>query len=233
MLVQRLSENDVSLYLPSLETMRTLIRASTTSMTSVPKPLKFMRPHYAKMKEVFEKMQPGPTKNLCADIISVLAMCSDEKSDCINFRMKGMHEPIGDWGHEYVRHLAMEMSEEWKQASDGSEKSKARRNELLVLARDIVMHNMKHNAEVEACDLLIEIERLDLLMEYVVDVDHQRVCLYLLSCAPLTPDPDNFNLIRTAKDIYLKYKRYLEAVRCAIMLNDPAEIKEIFTKTDD
>uniref|UniRef100_A0A1I7W6A6 RPN1_C domain-containing protein n=1 Tax=Heterorhabditis bacteriophora TaxID=37862 RepID=A0A1I7W6A6_HETBA len=26
--------------------------------------------------------------NLCADIISVLAMCSDEKSDCINFRMK-------------------------------------------------------------------------------------------------------------------------------------------------
>ncbi|KAK5965801.1 26S proteasome non-ATPase regulatory subunit 2 [Trichostrongylus colubriformis] len=233
MLVQRLSENDASLYQPSLETMRTLIRASTTSMTSVPKPLKFMRPHYAKMKEVFEKMQPGPTKNLCADIISVLAMCSDEKSDCINFRMKGMHEPIGDWGHEYVRHLAMEMSEEWKQASDGSEKSKARRNELLVLARDIVMHNMKHNAEVEACDLLIEIERLDLLMEYVVDVDHQRVCLYLLSCAPLTPDPDNCNLIRTAKDIYLKYKRYLEAVRCAIMLNDPAEIKNIFTKTDD
>ncbi|ETN78502.1 Proteasome/cyclosome repeat protein [Necator americanus] len=171
--------------------------------------------------------------NLCADVISVLAMCSDEKSDCINFRMKGMHEPIGDWGHEYVRHLAMEMSEEWKQASDGSEKSKARRNELLVLARDIVTHNMKHNAEVEACDLLIEIERLDLLMEYVEDVDHQRVCLYLLSCAPLTPDPDNIILIRTAKDIYLKYKRYLEAVRCAIMLNDPAEIKNIFSKTND
>ncbi|VDM78866.1 unnamed protein product, partial [Strongylus vulgaris] len=171
--------------------------------------------------------------SLCADIISVLAMCSDEKSDCINFRMKGMLEPIGDWGHEYVRHLAMEMSEEWKQAGDGSEKSKARRNELLVLARDIVMHNMKHNAEVEACDLLIEIERLDLLMEYVEDVDHQRVCLYLLSCAPLTPDPDNIILIRTAKDIYLKYKRYLEAVRCAIMLNDPVEIKNIFSKTSD
>ncbi|KJH47377.1 Proteasome/cyclosome repeat protein [Dictyocaulus viviparus] len=207
MLLQRLTENDVNLYQPSLETMRTLIRASTTSMTSVPKPLKFMRPHYAKMKQVFEKMQPGPTK--------------------------GMHEPIGDWGHEYVRHLAMEMSEEWKQASDGSEKSKARRKELLVLARDIVMHNMKHNAEVEACDLLIEIERLDLLMEYVVDVDHQRVCLYLLSCAPLTPDPDNVILIRTAKNIYLKYKRYLEAVRCAIMLNEPNEIKEIFTMTND
>ncbi|KAJ1346199.1 26S proteasome non-ATPase regulatory subunit 2 [Parelaphostrongylus tenuis] len=72
MLVQRLTENNTSLYQPSLETMRTLIRASTTSMTSVPKPLKFMRPHYAKMKQVFEKMEPGPTKRLCADIISVL-----------------------------------------------------------------------------------------------------------------------------------------------------------------
>ena len=32
--------------------MTDLIRASTTSMTSVPKPLKFMIPHYETMKEV-------------------------------------------------------------------------------------------------------------------------------------------------------------------------------------
>ena len=32
--------------------MTTLIRASTTSMTSVPKPLKFLRPHYDTMKTV-------------------------------------------------------------------------------------------------------------------------------------------------------------------------------------
>lgn len=55
-----------------------------------------------------------------------------------------------------------------------------RREELLTMARHIVVHNMKHNAEVEACDLLIEIERLDLLQEHVLDVDHPRVCLYLL-----------------------------------------------------
>ncbi|VDM62285.1 unnamed protein product [Angiostrongylus costaricensis] len=148
MLVQRLTENNSTLHQPSLETMRSLIRSSTTSMTSVPKPLKFMHPHFSKMKQVFEKMQPGQTKRLCADIISVLAMCSDEKNDCINFRLMGMHEPIGDWGHEYVRHLAMELTDEWKKASDGSEKGKVRRNELLMLAKDIVTHNMKHNAEV-------------------------------------------------------------------------------------
>lgn len=46
----------------SLESMRTIIRASTTSMTSVPKPLKFLRPHYAKMKEIYEKMADGLAK---------------------------------------------------------------------------------------------------------------------------------------------------------------------------
>ncbi|VDM46040.1 unnamed protein product [Toxocara canis] len=250
MLVQRLShpyrlqEADVSLYKPSLEAMRSLIRASTTSMTSVPKPLKFMRPHYARMKEVHKKMADGPVKKLCADIISVLAMTSDDKNDCINYRLNGMLEPIGDWGHEYVRslrvarglrnrHLSMEMAEEWRACSGSSDADKARKQELLTLVKDVVGHNMKHNAEVEACDLLIEIERLDILLDFVDEVDHTRVCLYLLSCSPLTPDPDNRVLIKTAKDIYLKFARRFEALRCAVMLNDVAMIREIFTATED
>lgn len=74
----------------------------------------------------------------------------------------------------------MQMAEEWRSYADGSEASNKKREELLLLARDIMCHNMKHNAEVEACDLLIEIERLDLLINYVEEVDHGRVCLYLL-----------------------------------------------------
>ncbi|CAD6194862.1 unnamed protein product [Caenorhabditis auriculariae] len=202
LLVQRLSEPDSSLYRAALETLRTLIRASTTSMTSVPKPLKFMRPHYAKMKQIYEKIPSGEVKQLCADIISVLAMTSDERTDTINYRILGTNEPIGNWGHEYVRHLAMELSEEWKKIIETPENDK-RRLDLLNLTRLIVAHHVKHNAEVEACDVLIEIERLDILKEYVQEVDHQRVCLYLMSCAPLTPDPDNMILIRTAMEIYL------------------------------
>ncbi|VDM95777.1 unnamed protein product [Thelazia callipaeda] len=219
MLVQRLSESDASLYQPTLETMRSIIRASTTSMTSVPKPLKFLRPHYVTMKEIHKKMEEGSTKKLCADILSVLAMTSDDKNDCINYRMLGKHEPIGDWGHEYVRHLSMEMAEEWRSCCDGSDAHNERRKQLLSLTREIVVHNMKHNAEVEACDLLIEIEGLHLLPEYVEEVDHGRVCLYLLSCSPLMPDPDNEILIKTALNIYRKFGKNFDALRCAIMLN--------------
>ena len=55
----------------------------------------------------------------------------------------------------------------------------------------------------------------------------------MCSCAPLTPDPDNIILIRTAKDLHLKFGKHLEAVRCAIMLNDPAEIKRIVKSSND
>ena len=40
-------------FLGALEILRKLIRASTTSMTSVPKPLKFMIPHYETMVNYF------------------------------------------------------------------------------------------------------------------------------------------------------------------------------------
>ena len=57
-----LDENDAKLYGMALTSMTDLIRASTTSMTSVPKPLKFMIPHYDKMKEIYEKIAVGPVK---------------------------------------------------------------------------------------------------------------------------------------------------------------------------
>uniref|UniRef100_A0A183U4I8 RPN1_RPN2_N domain-containing protein n=1 Tax=Toxocara canis TaxID=6265 RepID=A0A183U4I8_TOXCA len=49
----------------------------------------------------------------------------------------------------------------------------------------------------------------------------------------LTPDPDNQILIKTAKDVYLKFSKQFEALRCAVMLNDVSMIREIFLSTED
>lgn len=73
----------------------------------------------------------------------------------------------------------MEMADEWRQAGEAGVPEQ-RAADLLELAKEIIAHNMKHNAEVETCDLLIELERLDLLLDVVEEVDHGRVCLYLL-----------------------------------------------------
>ena len=41
------------------------IRSSTSSMTSVPKPLKFLRPHYGTLKAHYEKMSEADLKVYC------------------------------------------------------------------------------------------------------------------------------------------------------------------------
>jgi len=55
-------EPDATLYRPALETLRTLIRTSTSSMTSVPKPLKFLRPHYYELETIYNKWPASDDK---------------------------------------------------------------------------------------------------------------------------------------------------------------------------
>jgi len=116
--VTRLTENESGLYSAALESLRKLIRASTTSMTSVPKPLKFMIEHYDTMKAVYEKIdgQALPqVKSDCADIVSVLSMTMGENNECLKYKLLGdtSLENLEAWGHEYVRHLAGEIVAEW------------------------------------------------------------------------------------------------------------------------
>ncbi|WZZ61039.1 hypothetical protein YC2023_061146 [Brassica napus] len=87
--VERVQDPNPELQKASLESMRQEIRASTSSMTSVPKPLKFLRPHYGTLKEFH--------KNLV---------------ESKNLRLTGSEGDIGSWGHEYVRNLAGEIVEE-------------------------------------------------------------------------------------------------------------------------
>lgn len=72
-------------------------------MTSVPKPLKFMRPHYDTMKQVYEKIKNPEVQKVCADIVSVLAMTMGEGRECLKYRLCSDLDKIGEWGHEYVR----------------------------------------------------------------------------------------------------------------------------------
>lgn len=106
-------EPNQDLYQQALVQMSNLIKASTTSMTSVPKPLKFLRRHFPSLKEVYEKITNPETKQFCAEVVSVLAMTISDGRDCLNYKLLGLERDIGEWGHEYVRHLAGEISQDW------------------------------------------------------------------------------------------------------------------------
>uniref|UniRef100_A0A8C6TXF5 26S proteasome non-ATPase regulatory subunit 2 n=1 Tax=Neogobius melanostomus TaxID=47308 RepID=A0A8C6TXF5_9GOBI len=230
MMVERLGEKDTALYRPALEELRRQIRSSTTSMTSVPKPLKFLRPHYGKLKEIYDGMAAGENKRFCADVVSVLAMTMSGERECLKYRLLGSQEELASWGHEYVRHLSGEVAKEWQEVE---ENDKTQQETLLKLVKEIVPYNMGHNAEHEACDLLMEIERLEMLEDYIDENAYAKVCLYLTSCVSYVPEPENSALLRCALNIFRKFNRYPEALRLALMLNDVELVENIFTSCKD
>ena len=103
-------------------------------------------------------------------------MTASEEKECLKYRMLGSHEEIGSWGHEYVRHLTGEVAALWVESESND---KAKREPLEKLIQEIVPYLMGHNAEAEACDLLMEVEKVDDLPKYVEESAFTRVCLYL------------------------------------------------------
>ena len=100
LLVERVSDPEASLRLTALETMVSEVRTSTSSMTSVPKPLKFLRPHYSTLKDNYAAAKPGKDKTLLADVLSLLAMTMSEEGtrESLNYKLLGSREDLGSWG---------------------------------------------------------------------------------------------------------------------------------------
>ncbi|KAI0293986.1 26S proteasome regulatory complex non-ATPase subcomplex Rpn1 subunit [Russula brevipes] len=267
MLVERLKETDTTLYRPALETLRTLIRTSTSSMTSVPKPLKFLRPHYPELQDLYELWSPSEGKSLFADILSVLAMTySDtEPRGTLRYRLlaASLRPPTspladpGDWGHEYVRHLAAELGEEYSlreqtevpkatpevgttgpdsEADDKDGETDKPQVPLSVgtledlhdLALVCAKFLLEHNAEPDAVDLLEELEVVDRIVNLVDANTYSRVAAYMIACVNLLPPQDDVAFLRTAHMIYEKHQRFPEALSLAIRLNDSELIRKDF-----
>ncbi|KAJ1536393.1 proteasome regulatory particle base subunit [Nowakowskiella sp. JEL0078] len=233
LLVERLQESDINLHRPALETLRTLIRTSTSSMTSVPKPLKFLRPRYSTLTQVYEKWMESDNKRFLSDILSVLAMTyADEgKRESLQYRKQGSSEPAGSWGHEYVRHLAAEIIDEYTARTE--KESPEITDDLLALGLELVPFFLKHNAEADACDLLIELESLDQLPKFVDKNTFQRVCLYIVSCVSYVAPPDDVSILKTAHSIYRSQNEWPNALQISIRLNDIELIKDDFNSCPD
>ncbi|CAI9759372.1 unnamed protein product [Fraxinus pennsylvanica] len=229
--VERAQDSDPGLQKAALESMRQEIRTATSSMTSVPKPLKFLRPHYGTLQAHYEKMADSDLKKLLADILSVLALTMSPEGEraSLKYRLLGSEGDIGSWGHEYVRNLAGEISQEYAKRQT----EEALIDDLMELVGQIVAFHMKHNAEPEAVDLLMEVEDLDLLVEHVDNANYKRTCLYLTSSAKYLPGPDDMLVLDIAYTIYMKFEEFPRALQIALYLDNMQYVKQVFTSCND
>ena len=232
MLVERLTEDDSSLYKPALESIKTSIKTATSSMTAVPKPLKFLRPHYDKLCQAHDQWPAGENKQSLADTLSVLGMTysdDEDRRDTLKYRLLAPSTDIGSWGHEYMRHLALELGQEHEKRLNNAEETE----ELVQLVRTLVPFFLSHNAEADAVDVLSEMEMIEDIKDHLDENTYARVCLYMVSMVPLLTYPDNDRFLRTAHDTYVKFKQLTQAISLAIRLNDMELIKSDFASAGD
>ncbi|KAJ7981510.1 26S proteasome non-ATPase regulatory subunit 2-like [Quillaja saponaria] len=128
-----------------------------------------------------------------------------------------------------IRNLAGEISQEYAQRQ--SEEGQI--EDLMELVQQIVAFHMKHNAEPEAVDLLMEVEDLDMLVHHVDTANFKRTCLYLTSSARYLPGPDDMLVLDIAYVIYKKFEEYPNALQIALFLDNLQYVQEIFTSCDD
>lgn len=102
----------------------------------------------------------------------------------------------GTWGHEYVRHLAAELGEEFtiRESEDvdavtetgNDEKSPQKLtgtiDDLRALAKECAVFLLGHNAEPDAVDLLEELEIVHEISQLVDENTYSRVCQYMIRC---------------------------------------------------
>jgi 26S proteasome regulatory subunit N1 len=99
----------------------------------------------------------------------------EKRNICIRFSLSSFHNFKNHIMIYFSRHLSAEIASEWESTESNAEL----RQRLLSLTNDIIPFLMRHNAEADACDLLMEIEQLDLIETFVDKDTFSRVCLYL------------------------------------------------------
>ena len=109
---------------------------------------------------------------------------------------KHADDNLNSWGHEFVRSLAGEIGQEYNQRiveSGADPDSDEPFQDLLKMVHAIVPFHLTHNAEAEAVDLLIEVQRLKFLLELdgIDENNYQRICLYLIKTANYMSDPED------------------------------------------
>jgi len=236
--VSRVAElGDEGVTLMALNTMCDRIKTSTSSMTAVPKPLKFLSPLFDTLRTTYERLteKTSTIAKLLADILSVLSMVipSQPTASSLNYKLKGNRGDLDTWGHEYIRHLAGEIGTEHQRRTEAVEPEDT--SELMRLVDQIVPFNISHSAEAEAVDLLMEVQELPKLLTTEVDADStKRICQYLLRAALYIEDPEyQSTVFDVAYKLYEKQERWCDVLRVALLSNQVPLVKQAFESVSD
>lgn len=233
-MVAALYDSDPEIQINSFNMIKSQVVNSTSSMTSIPKPLKFLRLHYDQLKSFYLSKYENSNSDfrfLLSDLLAVLVMVvSNTEDSVLNWVLKGNKKNLCDWGLEFIRTLSGNIGEEFQKRIDNEQPYE----ELYEYVAIIIPYLIETHSESEAVDLLLEVEKLDTIMDFVNQTNYKRICLYLMTSSNYAADSDEMKcILEIAFNIYVKFKESPNALRVAIKLNNPVLIKQVFFNCSD
>ena len=123
-----------------------------------------------------------------ADFLSVLSMIFGEKGAraSLFYLLKGTNSNFTEWGHEYVSNLASDLGQEYEIRMENNEPC----DELIEIVNKIVPYFVVNNAEHDAIDLLLIVDKLEDIKGYVTDQNFSKVYMYLSAVCGYSSDQD-------------------------------------------
>ena len=234
--------DDYDLRMNSFNMLKHEITTSTSSMTSIPRPLKFIRTHFSEIKEFYEKFIPKSEKDkeyklLLCDLLSVILTVINEKDEngkeltILSYVLTGTKKDITSWGQEYIRSLCSDIGQEYDQRIEKDEPT----NELLDLVKIIAPYLIKQHCESDAIDLLIEVDCINDIKDFINETNYKKICLYLLSITNYSADTEEYReTLELVYSIYYnKFHQYIDAMRVAIKIGNMLYIKQTFHQCED
>ncbi|CDI74987.1 26S proteasome non-ATPase regulatory subunit 2, putative [Eimeria praecox] len=274
LLVERTCDSDLEVVALALETLSRELKAATSSMTSVPKPLKFLMPHMDRLVDRYNQLPDKTTlKRNFAMVLSVTCTTSgDSRRLSLHFCLEAECKDVTSWGYEYLRNLSGQIAGAFAelqqqealsdavevdghagaaQTTNGVVKEAAladkpttglasvkvplpRVEQLLQLVEEIVPYYMQHNAEVDAIDLLTEVERPQSLLSLLDANNYQRVVAYLLSLSNYAASAEEALKVQmVAFDALMQQQQHFDAMRVALRLGDRALVEKVVKDCSD
>ncbi|OIR58262.1 MAG: 26S proteasome regulatory subunit N1, RPN1/PSMD2 [Amphiamblys sp. WSBS2006] len=221
--VSRLHDPDTGIQQQALETLKRQLKSATDSVTSVSKVFQHLGEHFAELEAEYLRMKQrgGTEKKGLSSILSFLAISHSlpDSNLALMYYLEDGHTP-GEWGHEHVRHITMEIISEHRKESSRV------KDQIKEAVGGIVRYFLSHNSETDAVDLLCEVEDIGVLVGLTDDENHRRIAEYLQAMASYEAYPLNTEMLKTVREIHHKHRGHPDALCISLQLNDASMMKE-------
>lgn len=210
------------------------VKQSGNTGTTLPKQLKFLQPDFPKLVEFYGQVADLTVKKPLADLLSLVSptLAENYSRDSLRYYREGTGNiDFAILGDEYLLNLAGDLSGEYEAMMGENE---ADLTPLFNIASHILPRLFKNGHEINAVDLLLEIERLDLLPPYLDSQNYPRIFNYLVASVEYTADHHDFEGITTCLyDMAITFQDYTNALRVALRVNDYSKINAVLAKCSD